>query len=192
MKRILTLSAIIIIVTFLCSCGSSGNFRYDSVYDNETKQYISLGDTKQSVVDKMGSGDNDNTEYVEYDDKGNIVSGIRLEYSSESKVEWIDFATMTKKSRYSFINISSKDDFIRIFPNLSDDKNVSVALFKLDEETQEHYINTKNSSRSLVEDIYMEASFSEDKGEPSVRITIGKFSDCHAKHYLKDLKEIKE
>lgn len=103
MKKIATTSLICIMASLITSCSSATKYPYEhiGIYDTKTKQYIDIGDSKESVDKRLGYGSKDgDTSYYDYDD---ILS---IRFDDDCNVEhikiWFDwFPEEGQNERYT-------------------------------------------------------------------------------------------
>lgn len=125
MRKIYIISIISMIIFCLCSCGNSKEVRYNAIYDTQTKQYISLSDTKEQVETILGEGSGQNNGPYGYN------NGLTIWYDDNSNVKSIridtaDIADKQSASAYKFMdNIICGMDGSKVAEIYPDIQNIS-------------------------------------------------------------------
>lgn len=125
MKKLYIISVISVIMLCLCSCGNNKEVRYNAIYDTQTKQYISLSDTKEQVETILGEGSGQNNGPYGYN------NGLTIWYDDNSNVKSIridtaDIADKQSVSVYKFMdNIICGMDGSKVTEIYPDIQNIS-------------------------------------------------------------------
>lgn len=131
MKKLYIISVISVIMLCLCSCGNSKEVRYNAIYDTQTKQYISLSDTKEQVETILGEGSGQNNGpygynnglTIWYDNDLNVTS-MRIDIDNIDDID--DIADKQSVSVYKFMdNIICGMDGSKVAEIYPDIQNIS-------------------------------------------------------------------
>lgn len=144
MKKLSIFPILLIFVFSLCSCGGD-NTRYDAIYDTETKQYISWGDTRETVIEAFGEGTRkqrpgERFETSEYEASASYYPVDNKEL--DAPLISFGFSCYTN-GRYKILGISSEEEFLKKFPNaeLEDITKEYMLHIAVDKNTGKYYLD---------------------------------------------------
>lgn len=175
MKKIISLLCILCIIVCFSSCENKTFTQNDlSIYDNQTKQYIKLGDTKEYIDSVLGKPSDENGLDCEYknsaittmyeNEYGNkFASFIFIKYREfdDSDKERFEFCDININSsledinkKFTYVNSENSNNWIRYTLYFSQDgnnyKNVPNLSCDVDESSLDLKVspNTNNSATS--------------------------------------------
>lgn len=149
MKKLSIFPVLLIFVFSLCSCGGDGT-RYDAIYDTETKQYISWGDTRETVIEAFGDGTGKQPgEYYETSEYEASASYYPVDNKElDAPLDSFEFTCHTN-GRYKVLGISSEEEFLESFPNAEIFNDGEYLLFIFIDKNDGSYYLSENDSVKL-------------------------------------------